>query len=60
MSPVSSDFLPSVTTQRQRQGNVLVVRINDNIPCIDGEGGNPRGETPTSKNVLLLAGLLSM
>jgi hypothetical protein len=45
MSPVASDISPSVTTQRQRQGNVLVVRINGSIPFKGGEGENPCGET---------------
>jgi hypothetical protein len=37
MSLVSSDISPNVATQRQRQGNVLVVRINGSIPCNGGE-----------------------
>jgi hypothetical protein len=38
---VSSDISPSVTNQRQRQGNVLVVRLNDSITCKGGERENP-------------------
>jgi hypothetical protein len=58
MSPVSSDISPSITIQRQRQRNALVEFINGSIPCKGGEGEkNPVGKTPTSNNVLLLAGL---
>jgi hypothetical protein len=47
MSLVSSDISPSVTTQCQRQGNVLVVRLNGSIPCKGGEGEKtPVGKPP--------------
>jgi hypothetical protein len=54
MSLVPSDISPSVTTQRQRQGNVVVVRLNGSIPCKGGERENkPVGKTLTSNNIIL-------
>jgi hypothetical protein len=56
MPLVSSDISPSVTTQRQHQSNVPVVRTNGSIPFKGGEREkNIVGETLTSNNVILLA-----
>jgi hypothetical protein len=47
MSLVSSDMLPSVTTQRQHQSDVPVVRTNGSIPCKGGEREQPLWGKPS-------------
>jgi hypothetical protein len=57
MSLVSSDISPSVTTQRQHQGNVLVVLLMVASLVKTVREKTPVGKTLTSNNVILLAGL---